>query len=178
MSAQSESITAARFAAAITELPLFSLFAKGSEIRNSIAHLGLSNHELKGFAESGDKDCADAISENEQVIRRMRTRLELLKAEVEGRGFKWDEDTTVATNGNAAELQADDALPPQEGDMITEPSSVGSRQVQQTSVDARGTEDASRNGGRYGDEELRRLIAERMPQDDNDSEDDADGLHI
>ena len=98
MSAASEPITLARFSAAITELPLSSLFAKGAEIRNSINHLDLSNTELKSYADAGDQDCADALEENVGVIARMRIRLELLMVEVERRGSNWNETSDMTSD--------------------------------------------------------------------------------
>lgn len=92
MSATATPIPPARFAAALRDLPLSSLHAKAAELRNSIAHLLSSNEELKPFAEAGDKDCAEAIMENEEVIRRMEERISLLRIEVEGRGMKWVEE--------------------------------------------------------------------------------------
>ena len=92
MSATATPIPPARFAAALRDLPLSSLHAKAAELRNSIAHLLSSNEELKPFAEAGDKDCVEAITENEEVIRRMEERISLLRIEVEGRGMKWVEE--------------------------------------------------------------------------------------
>jgi len=92
MSATATPIPPARFAAALRDLPLSSLHAKAAELRNSIAHLLSSNEELKPFAEAGDKDCTEAIIENEEVIRRMEERISLLRIEVEGRGMKWVEE--------------------------------------------------------------------------------------
>ena len=92
MSATATPIPPARFAAALRDLPLSSLHAKAAELRNSIAHLLSSNEELKPFAEAGDKDCAEAIMENEEVIQRMEERISLLRIEVEGRGMKWVEE--------------------------------------------------------------------------------------
>ncbi|KLJ08536.1 hypothetical protein EMPG_16030 [Blastomyces silverae] len=97
MSATSAPITPQAFAEALKSLPLSSLYAKGSELRNSIAHLQRSNDELAqyiagGSPDSRDKDCEDAIKENEAVIVRMRERIDLLKVEVEARGRRWSEE--------------------------------------------------------------------------------------
>ena len=99
MSATATPIPPARFAAALRDLPLSSLHAKAAELRNSIAHLLSSNKELKPFAETGDKDCAEAITENEEVIRRMEERISLLRIEVEERGMKWVEGGEKETEG-------------------------------------------------------------------------------
>ncbi|POS73166.1 hypothetical protein DHEL01_v208443 [Diaporthe helianthi] len=95
-------ITPARFAAALKDLSPASLHLKVLEIRNSLAHLAHSNAQLRPFAEGAvaaiggspgepDADCAEAIRENEAVIERMRARIELVRAEVEGRGMSWSE---------------------------------------------------------------------------------------
>ncbi|KAJ9668535.1 hypothetical protein H2201_001176 [Coniosporium apollinis] len=110
MSATSNPIPPERFAAALTELPLGSLHAKAAELRNSIAHLRRSNEQLAPYARDGDRECADAIQENEEVISRMEERVALLKAEVEGRGMMWvevgedkKEDGERAANGEVGE---------------------------------------------------------------------------
>ncbi|KAF3762327.1 hypothetical protein M406DRAFT_242577, partial [Cryphonectria parasitica EP155] len=94
-------ITPARFAAALTSLPLVSLRLKCLELRNSILHLAHSNEDLQPYADGRrtaigsqapgvpDQDCIDAIRENNLVIERMMARIELLKAEVERRGVSW-----------------------------------------------------------------------------------------
>jgi hypothetical protein len=92
MSASAVPINPAAFAEALTSLPLGSLYAKGAEIQNSIAHLQRSNEELQQFIREtpgGDKDCEDAVKENEVVIERMAERITLLKTEIEGRGQTW-----------------------------------------------------------------------------------------
>ncbi|EEH06044.1 conserved hypothetical protein [Histoplasma capsulatum G186AR] len=97
MSSSSTPITPQAFAEALKSLPLSSLYAKVSELRNSIAHLQRSNDELARYiAESSpdnhDQDCEDAIRENEVVIVRMQERIDLLKVEVEERGQRWSEE--------------------------------------------------------------------------------------
>lgn len=97
MSAEALPISTAAFTEAIKELPLAVVYAKASELQNSIAHLQRSNHELKTFvAESADtqqekQELENYIAENEGVISSMSERIGLLKAEVEGRGQKWIE---------------------------------------------------------------------------------------
>lgn len=106
MSATSNPITPTDFADALTSLPLGSLYAKGAEIQNSISHLQRSNYELQTYINEtpgGDKDCEDAVKENEVVIERMNERIELLKVEVEGRGHSWvggEEEGEEAGNNN------------------------------------------------------------------------------
>jgi hypothetical protein len=105
MSSEARPITAAAFASALTDLPVENLYAKAFELNNSIAHLEHSNTQLKEYSDSikndsslaedvrreGDRDCEDAIKENDVVIARQRERIGLLKAEVERRGGRWHE---------------------------------------------------------------------------------------
>jgi hypothetical protein len=91
MSSESRPISPTRFAAALKELPLSSLYGKAAELRNSMTHLVASNDQLLEFAAT-DKDCADAIRENDVVLQRMEERILLLQFEVEvTRGLKWVE---------------------------------------------------------------------------------------
>ncbi|MCJ1327468.1 hypothetical protein MMC10_004137 [Thelotrema lepadinum] len=160
MSATSEPITLARFTAAITELPLSSLFAKGAEIRNSIAHLEVSNTELKSFADAGDRDCADALEENVAVLARMQTRLELLEVEVGRRGFNWNEakgiepDSEPTDSDNAAQ------------EIAAETRNVG--------TPSNGTQQPAR-GGPIEDAEPANS-ADAQIEDDDDTEEN--GLHL
>ena len=178
MSANAEPITAARFAAALIELPLSSLFAKGAEIRNSMAHLERSNEELKNYADEGDRDCADALEENVAVIAKMDMRLELLKIEVENRGFNWNE----AGNGEPnEESTGSDAISGEVGSRdhtTVDISGEDQEPVTRPALNGTRTPDAQQQsqGRRPGDAELRRLMAERMEQGDDDI--DGDGLHL
>lgn len=90
MSSRSVPILAHRFTEAIRDLPLENLHIKAAELSNSIAHLQLSNQQLQPFAED-DRDCANAINENEEVMEQMKNRISSLKSEVERRGFKWED---------------------------------------------------------------------------------------
>ena len=152
MSASATPISPVRFAAALSNLPLSSLHTKAAEIRNSIAHLETSNAELKIYAVTGDTECSDALNENVEVINRMKERLGLLKKEVEGRGYMWNEleshdnegnddnnGTTLVTNGQEARSD-------ERGD--------------QTGFAA--TRSAERSGGRLDDEEMARLLQQRL----------------
>ncbi|MCJ1383252.1 hypothetical protein MMC17_006890 [Xylographa soralifera] len=159
MSSNAPPITPARFAAALPDLPLSSLHAKAAELRNSITHLEASNDQLRPFADEGDADCAEAIRENEEVIRRMRDRIALLKAEVEGRGFLWDNGATDINGKEPGEEDVDMV----NGDAT---SGAGSR-----GVNGR-VERAGRGGGSLGDEELARRLRERMEVDEEE------GLHL
>ena len=104
MSASATPITPARFAAALPELPLANLHAKGAELRNSIAHLQISNQELQPFADEGDAECREAIEENKSVIASMEERIDLLRSEVEGRGFLWDHGKVEENGGDEFEV--------------------------------------------------------------------------
>ncbi|KAF2240465.1 hypothetical protein BU26DRAFT_442433 [Trematosphaeria pertusa] len=116
MSGDSLPITAERFAKALADLSLSSLYLKVAELENSIAHLQKSNGELQEFVrQEEDKECYEAILENRDVIRRMEERIELVKREVtEVRGLPFkprgeeksapvdaESRTNGATNGTA-----------------------------------------------------------------------------
>ncbi|EKG11314.1 hypothetical protein MPH_11579 [Macrophomina phaseolina MS6] len=131
MSAESTPISPAAFAEAIKELTLPSLHAKAAELRNSIYHLRRSNVQLQPFADEGDRDCADAIKENEEVMARMEDRIELLKLEVEvNRGMPWVED--AKTDGGKEQLNGDAGGAQRDGST----GSVGSAQ-NSTATEAR-----------------------------------------
>ncbi|OJD13101.1 hypothetical protein AJ78_06406 [Emergomyces pasteurianus Ep9510] len=105
MSATATPITPQAFAEALKSLTLPSLYAKASELRNSIAHLQRSNDELSRYIaedapDGRDKDCEEAIQENEVVMLRMQERIELLKVEVEGRGQRWSEEMEMEMDGD------------------------------------------------------------------------------
>ncbi|PWY83305.1 hypothetical protein BO94DRAFT_469584 [Aspergillus sclerotioniger CBS 115572] len=111
MSSESLPIAPAAFTEAIKELPLPVLYAKVSEIRNSIAHLHRSNQELRTFiaesceSETDKRELEGYIVENEGVAVSMTKRIDLLKAEVESRGQQWielDEKERGEQNGNSA----------------------------------------------------------------------------
>lgn len=91
MSAESTPISAARFAAALNDLPISSLYAKHAELTNSITHLESSNKQLEDFArDNDDRDCYEALLENRQVMKSFNERMELIRKEVEEvRGLPW-----------------------------------------------------------------------------------------
>lgn len=105
MSAESLPITPARFAAALTELPIFSLHAKIAELKNSISHLEKSNAELEDYIrQESDRDCYEALIENKEVIRRMEERIELVKKEItEIRGLPLEEGEGKLNGESGAE---------------------------------------------------------------------------
>ncbi|MCJ1273608.1 hypothetical protein MMC21_001401 [Puttea exsequens] len=152
MSANSTPIPPQRFAEAIKELPHPNLHFKAAEIRNSISHLEFSNQQLQGFANGGDRDCAEAIQENVVVIQRMEERLRLLKAEVEGRGFRWGED----------EMEAGRGAPNVNGVINSQTNGSGQR--------------ISHVGGSLGNEELARRSRENI--DEGQDGDSNDGINL
>lgn len=112
MSADSRPITAARFAAALTELPISALYAKHAELANSITHLESSNKQLEDFArENDDRDCYEALLENRQVMNNFNERMDLIRKEVEEvRSLPWRpkdegeariEEGAIGLNGTA-----------------------------------------------------------------------------
>lgn len=163
MSSEARPISPNSFAQAIEDLPVENLYSKTFEINNAIAHLEHSNKQLQDYSDSikndqslnaqtraeGDKDCLDAISENDVVIERQRDRVRLLKAEVERRGQKWHEadpdKKENSTNGSAEPATTND-----------------------------GTETTSHNPPRLTDDELRRQLESRLP----DQDDEEEGMHL
>lgn len=104
MSSGARPIPSSQFALAIHDLPIENLYTKAKEIENSIEHLQKSNRQLQEYSDSikndatlpgevkeevGDKECLEAIRENEVVIDRQKERVEMLKQEVERRGGLW-----------------------------------------------------------------------------------------
>ena len=70
-----------------------------------------------GASPDGDKDCEEAIEENEVVVKRMEERIELVKVEMEKRGQKWAE-----INGTSEEKDGDgnvDMLAGERGERTT-----------------------------------------------------------
>jgi len=168
MSSESQPISAPRFATALPALSLESLHAKAAEIRNSITHLKSSNEQLREFAIQGDKECYEAMVENEEVIERMVQRIELLKKEVEGRGMQWVEGERDGgeKNGVNGEGAGEDGGI----DEVEEHrNGLGGVTAAETEVRTRTTPAAS---GRLTDEELRRMLAERM------GDGDEGGVHL
>lgn len=171
MSAEARSISPASFSRALEELPAENIYSKAHEIGNSIAHLEQSNKILQEYSDSirddesvsqetrsaGDKDCLDAIKENEVVIERQRERIKLLKAEVERRGQRWHEadpeETQPVTNGNSGEAST-----------VSNDNHNGSQPAN------------AQSQPRLTDEELRRQLEERLGEDMAD--DAEDGLHL
>lgn len=168
MSSNSAPISPARFAAALSSLPLPNLHLKAAEIRNSITHLEYSNLQLQPLTEEGDRDCKEAVEENRETIARMEERIALLKAEVERRGSRLSGDEghrkEEANGGGGEEVNA-------QGDIwISEAA-----QRVASSAPANGRR-VRAEGGRRGDEELARRLRERIEEDNAD--DDENGLYL
>lgn len=202
MSADTQPISPARFAAALKDLSISMLHLKVLEIRNSIAHLQYSNDQLRPFAEGSatavspdspsnaaaaaepDQDCVDAIRENEQVIERMTERLAIVRIEVEDeRGVSWTEfmsteelEAQQEKSRSAAAGAAE--TPAVNGD--SEPHGAWSDGTFQTGTIRNGEvhldqQPGRPNGGTLNDEELRRAMEERMRDLGDDEE---GGMHL
>ena len=162
MSRSAVPIPLGRFAEAIVDLPLGNLYAKAAELRNSIAHLNSSNEQLEQYANDGDQDCANAITENQGVLQRMREQINLLKREFESRGFPWTEVESENSNGDIASGRDHEMIQVDGGFQRMEDvdlSQAGSR----------------RTDGTVADEESARRLRERMT---NISETDGEGVHL
>ena len=156
MNSERRAISAAQFALAIQDLPVENIYSKASEIENSISHLERSNKLLQEYSDSikneaglpaetreeGDKDCLDAIKENDIVIERQRQRIDLLRKEVGRRGGRWHE--------------ADNNVEPYKDDTNGANGGNGPPVSQRP---------------RLTDEELRRQLEARMAEDNADDED-------
>lgn len=144
MSAESTPITPARFAAALTDLPISSLYAKHAELTNNIVHLESSNRQLEDFArENDDRDCYEALLENRQVIKNFNERMDLIKREVEEvRGLPW--------------------RPRDEGEVRKEEGAIG---LNSTTVMQNGTSTAA-PGGPQAAQEQRNGVGEQNGEDE------------
>ncbi|QDS74132.1 hypothetical protein FKW77_000163 [Venturia effusa] len=163
MSATATPIPPSQFALAIRDLPLPNLHFKAAEIRNQIAHLTSSNEQLAEFTD--DSDCKEAISENEVVMGRMRERLDLLKAEVEGRGNLWIDDSeqkeeTQAVSGDANGTAGEEVI--SNGDIA---ANRANEQAQAQPAQS----------GRLTDEELRAMLRARMG---DPTDEDEEGVYL
>ncbi|TRX98971.1 hypothetical protein FHL15_000313 [Xylaria flabelliformis] len=197
MSSETQPISPARFAEALKDLPASSLALKVLELRNSIAHLDYSNAELKPFAEGitptldhhgnpseagqPDQDCKDAIAENEAVITRMQERIQLIRAEVEGRGLSWREfqgttDDAAAAAATTAEQNTDDDTMQNET-LDTATNAVnGHGQSAETQHEA-WRDGTFQTGTIRGDDELLRELLNRIPPEDDEQDPDG-GMHL
>lgn len=146
MSAEATPITPARFASALTDLPISSLYAKHAELTNNIAHLESSNKQLEDFArEHDDRDCYEALLENRQVMKSFNERMDLIRKEVEEvRGLPWTprdegearkEEGAVGLNG-ATPTQNGTSAPSADGPFSTQEQANGT--TTQTGEDEEG----------------------------------------
>lgn len=121
MSAESTPITAARFAAALNDLPISSLYAKHAELTNSVTHLESSNKQLEDFArDNDDRDCYEALLENRQVMKNFNERMELIKKEVEEiRGLPWRPQNEGEVRKEEGAIGLNGATPTQNGTEIS-----------------------------------------------------------
>ncbi|KAF2667555.1 hypothetical protein BT63DRAFT_294885 [Microthyrium microscopicum] len=157
MSSHTTPISPARFSSALTDLPLSALYAKASELQNSLTHLRSSNAQLADFPD--DRDCVQAIHENEETMANMQERILLLAREVtDVRGLPWkpegEEDIRAVEDsaGRGAEVE-------------------GVRREGGIEV-----VDRTRREPRMGDEELARRLEERMRE--GEGETNGDGVYL
>ncbi|KAI0189836.1 hypothetical protein EV127DRAFT_103549 [Xylaria flabelliformis] len=192
MSSETQPISPARFAEALKDLPASSLALKVLELHNSIAHLDYSNAELKPFAEGitptldhhgnpseagqPDQDCKDAIAENEAVIARMQERIELIRAEVEGRGLSWREFQGTADDAATAAEQNTDNTTQNEMPGTATNAVNGHGQSAETQHEA-WRDGTFQTGTIRGDDELLRELLNRMPPEDDEQDPDG-GMHL
>ncbi|KAI0533925.1 hypothetical protein GGR58DRAFT_85521 [Xylaria digitata] len=192
MSSETQPISSARFAEALQDLPASSLALKVLELRNSIAHLDYSNAELKPFAdgttptldqggntaEAGqpDQDCKDAIAENEAVIARMQERIELIRAEVEGRGLNWREFQGTTDEPTSTTQATEDIATTQDETSTAATSATNGHPNAEPRHEA-WRDGTFQTGTIQGGEELLRELLNRIPPEDE--EQDADnGMHL
>jgi hypothetical protein len=172
MSHDARPISPTRFREAIQDLPIGNLHAKAAELLNSVEHLKRSNADLAAFPD--DVDCKQAVAENLEVISRMEERVLMLRQEVVGRGMRWVEGEegyrilepgeTESSTGNVNGVNGNRAGANGVG------QAAAGRSVGATSG---GTATAA--SGTLSDEQLRRLLAERMGAPDDEEE---EGVHL
>ncbi|KAI1740680.1 hypothetical protein F4680DRAFT_417474 [Xylaria scruposa] len=194
MSSETQPISPARFAEALKDLPASSLALKVLELRNSIAHLDYSNAELKPFAEGitptldhngnpseagqPDQDCRDAIAENEAVIARMQERIELIRAEVEGRGLSWREFQGTADEVATAGQNTDDTTQNETSSATTTTTNAVNGHAPNAETQHEAWRDGTfQTGTIRGDDELLRELLNRVPPEDDEQDPDG-GMHL
>ncbi|KAJ5995725.1 hypothetical protein N7481_002702 [Penicillium waksmanii] len=128
MAAQIFTINPEAFTEALKELPLSAVYAKVSELRNSIAHLHRSNAEMKDFLEASQSDeerreMEGYIRENEGVFASMRERLDMLRTEVERRGQSWIEEE--GDGSKEEEKEGGDGVPATNGALNSSSNAAG-----------------------------------------------------
>lgn len=195
MSSETLPISPTRFAEALKDLPASSLALKVLELRSSIAHLDYSNAELKPFAEGAtptldkrdntsevgqpDQDCKDAMAENEAVIARMQERIELVRAEVEGRGLNWREFQGTAdesASASAAQITEGDTTTQSETSTAATSADTGHNQSAEPQHEA-WRDGTFQTGTTQGDEALLGELLRRIPLG-NEGQDADGGMHL
>ena len=196
-SSTSRPISPHQFATAIQALPLPNLHLKAAELRNSIAHLRSSNRQLQAFAEAeaearaegegeregrgGGGEYAEAMAENAQVVRSMEVRIDLLRREVERRGFLWGDGDGDGGNGNGI-VNGNGSVPGEVGAGTDIGAGRRSPDGDAPTGDAPtregegGPQRRAQAGGNIGDEELARRLRERL--DGDEGEGNGEGLHL
>lgn len=108
-------------------------------------------------------------------------RIEILKGEVEGRGYKWvePEEGVVmgVVNGHVGVGDGDGEVDEEEDEGQDEEEEENNSESRggPARTDAATARTGSNHGGSIGDEELRRLVEERLLHGDNNNNDDDDG---
>jgi hypothetical protein len=148
MSAEARPISTAQFRQAIEDLPLENLYTKAAEIENSIAHLRNSNKQLQEYSDSIKNDATLDGETKEEV---------------------GDKECLEAIQENSAVIRRQEE---RVGLLREEVERRGGRWHGGGEVGEGENAGEQRNGGgRLGDEELRRQLAERMGEDE-------DGMHL
>lgn len=154
MSAEATPITAARFAAALNDLPISSLYAKHAELTNNIAHLESSNKQLEDFArENDDRDCYEALLENRQVMKSFNERMELIQKEVEEvRGLPWRPQNEGEVRREEGAIGLNGAMPTQSDTQqtaSTAPAASTAPSMEQGQMNGSSTQTADDEEGVY-----------------------------
>lgn len=208
MSAETRPISPHSFSLAITDLPLENIYTKAHEITNSIAHLQQSNKVLQEYSDSikedasldagvrakGDRDCIEAIRENEVVIGRQKERVRLLKGEVERRGQRWhevdpDDVEDGSGNGTSAESVSEvvslaniaDCVQAVQASTVSNVNGNGSATASAsttTTTTSTVQPQQQQSSGRLTDEELRRQIENMLPDDGDGDNEGNEGMHL
>jgi hypothetical protein len=129
-----------------------------------------SNADLAEFPD--DVDCKQAVAENKEVIGRMEERVLMLKQEVEGRGLRWVEGDDF----KEGMLEPGESAPVVNGTNGTR-TGVNGASAASAGQSATSTQSAPAPSGLLDDEQLRRLLAERMGAPDA-GDDEEEGVHL
>lgn len=174
-------------------------------------HLQKSNKVLQEYSDSikehasldaslraeGDRDCIEAIRENEVVIGRQKDRVRLLKGEVERRGQRWHEvDPNEVEDGSGNSVSAENvsevvrcanvAADDVQGVQASTMSNVNGNGNVNVAASASTTTTSTltvqpqqqQSSGRLTDEELRRQIGNMLPDDGDDQNEGNEGMHL